>query len=100
MDNFKMFKGKKEARRKCAYLQTVLDEGTTKLNISDPRAVYRFWREIDRIKSRSYIKNKSDFYYNFFTLLRDNYSNFETEKIENVEDVEKEIAYICYILGM
>ena len=100
MDNLKMFTRRREARRKCAYLQSILDEGTMSINISNPRKIYKLWKDVDRIKSKNYIKNKDKFSYNFFTLLRENYKNFAIEKLESNEDIEKEIAYICYALGM
>ena len=100
MDNLKMFSGRLEERRKCAYLQAILDEKTTSINIASPRKIYKLWKQIDRIKVNNYIKDKTKFSYNFFTLLSVNYNNFTKDVIIDKEDVEKEIAYICYALGM
>lgn len=101
MDNLKMFKGRREARRKCAYLQTVIDEGNIFLNISDARMIYKLWREVDALnvvkQKREGSFEKS---YNFFDYLIIFYNNFSKENIKDNESIEKEIAYICYVLGM
>ena len=101
MDDLKLFSRRREARRKCAYLESVIEEGTIYLNLKNARDLYKLWREVEAvytIKNGTILKNEKS--YDFFNYAKVFYNNLSKSRIKNKIQIEEEIAYICYALGM
>lgn len=78
---------KRDVRKTVGVLKRMKKEGVP-INLTNFKELYRFLIYANKCGK-----------FDILAVLRDNYNNF-TETPVSLEEAEKEIAYICYYLGM
>ena len=79
---------KRDIRKTVGRLKRMKKEGVP-INLTNFKELYRFL-----------IYAKKSGKHDLLEVLKDNYNNFSETTVATPEEAEKEVAYICYYLGM